>query len=100
RRARYDWKPSAWAVASGRIPSRFRPTSGRISIAQPIRKKKMPSNDGHIAIETLAPFFNPETVAIIGASSDPTKIGGRPIQYMKITGYKGRVCPVNPNYPE
>lgn len=53
-----------------------------------------------IAVDQLKPFFSPEAVAIIGASSDRTKIGGRPIHNMKIAGYKGGIYPINPNYPE
>ncbi len=47
-------------------------------------------------LPSLKAFFSPESVAIIGASSNPGKIGGRPINNMKIAGYKGRVLPINP----
>src|SRR5690606_27318951 len=57
-------------------------------------------SENRIRAESLRPFFSPDSVAIIGASSDFTKIGGRPIHNMKIAGYKGRILPVNPNYPE
>jgi acyl-CoA synthetase (NDP forming) len=39
-------------------------------------------------------------VAIFGASSNPLKIGGRPINNMRIAGYQGRVLPINPMSPE
>lgn len=39
----------------------------------------------------------PRSVAIIGASSDPDKIGGRPIKYMKQFGYAGEIYPINPS---
>jgi acetate---CoA ligase (ADP-forming) len=39
-------------------------------------------------------------VAVIGASADPLKIGGRPLQYLRLYGYRGRVVPVNPNRQE
>ncbi len=58
------------------------------------------SSGGPLNLPSLQAFFNPESVAIIGASSNPTKIGGRPIANMKIAGYKGRVLPINPTAPE
>lgn len=45
-------------------------------------------------------FFNPKSIAIIGASSDLTKIGGRPIDALLKRGYTGRVIPINPRYSE
>ncbi|MEC7793742.1 MAG: acetate--CoA ligase family protein [Pseudomonadota bacterium] len=44
----------------------------------------------------LDPIFAPQSIAVIGASSDPTKTGGRPIHMLKMHGYKGRIYPVNP----
>jgi acyl-CoA synthetase (NDP forming) len=49
---------------------------------------------------TLRPLFAPTSVAIVGASSDPTRIGGRPIQYALAARFKGRLYPVNPNHDE
>ena len=53
-----------------------------------------------IRIDTLDAFFNPGSVAIVGASSNFAKIGGRPVHNMKISGYGGRVYPVNPGAAE
>ena len=45
-------------------------------------------------------LFHPEAIAIIGASSDLTRIGGHPIKALKNAGYKGGLYLVNPKYPE
>lgn len=44
----------------------------------------------------LRPLFDPQSIAIIGASNNALKFGGRPIKYMAEGGFKGRVYPVNP----
>lgn len=43
-------------------------------------------------LETL---LNPTSIAIIGASDNPDKIGGRPIHYMRRHGYAGTLYPIN-----
>jgi acyl-CoA synthetase (NDP forming) len=42
-------------------------------------------------------LLNPRSVAVIGASDNPNKVGGRPIHYMMKHGYTGRIFPINPN---
>lgn len=37
----------------------------------------------------------PRTIAVVGASDDPDKIGGRPVRYLKAYGFTGSVWPVN-----
>ena len=44
--------------------------------------------------------LRPASVAVIGASNDPTRIGGRPIRYLRAAGFAGRVYPVNPRHAE
>jgi len=46
---------------------------------------------------SLEALLAPEKVAIIGASDDPTRIGGRPVSYLLRAGFPGPVWPVNPN---
>ncbi len=48
----------------------------------------------------LTPLLSPRSIAVLGASSDPTRIGGRPIAYLKAQGFKGPIYPVNPNRAE
>ena len=38
----------------------------------------------------------PRSIAIVGASDNPNKIGGRPIHFMQRFGYRGKLFPVNP----
>ena len=45
---------------------------------------------------SLSSLLEPKSVAIIGASADPLRIGGRPIAAMLRAGYSGRIMPVNP----
>ncbi|HYY61806.1 MAG TPA: acetate--CoA ligase family protein, partial [Burkholderiales bacterium] len=40
--------------------------------------------------------LNPASVAIIGASDNPHKVGGRPLLYLKRYGYRGAIYPINP----
>jgi len=51
---------------------------------------------GSIDLDSLAPVFNPASVAVLGASRDPAKIGGLPIAFMKASGFSGALYPVNP----
>ena len=39
----------------------------------------------------------PRSVAVVGASDDPSRIGGRPLNYFLTKGFEGDVYPVNPN---
>ena len=45
-------------------------------------------------------LFRPKSVAVMGASSDEKKIGGRPIFYLKHYKFEGDIYPINPNYEE
>ncbi len=48
----------------------------------------------------LTPLLAPRSIAILGASNDPTRIGGRPIAFMKAQNFQGAIYPVNPNRAE
>lgn len=45
-------------------------------------------------------FFNPQSVAVIGASRDPTKLGYGVLHNIIRYGYEGRVYPINPKADE
>lgn len=44
----------------------------------------------------LRGVINPASVAVVGASSDPAKFGGRVMQFLLKHEYAGRIIPVNP----
>lgn len=46
------------------------------------------------SIDTL---LRPRSVAIFGASDDPTRISGRPLRYLLEAGFAGPIYPINPN---
>lgn len=49
------------------------------------------------APDGLTKLIRPDSLAVLGASNDPTRIGGRPIAYMKTRTFPGALYPVNPN---
>src|SRR5579862_9608960 len=44
----------------------------------------------------LMPLLAPRSVAIFGASNDPTRISGRSLRYFREAGYQGGLYPINP----
>ena len=44
----------------------------------------------------LEAFFEAGSIAIVGASDDVHKIGGRPVHLLKKHGYRGTILPINP----
>lgn len=44
----------------------------------------------------LASALNPASIAIVGASDNPHKVGGRPILYLQRYGFRGAIYPINP----
>jgi acetyl coenzyme A synthetase (ADP forming)-like protein len=48
-----------------------------------------------VSQSSLAPFFAPRSIAVIGASRDPSKVGGSVLANLGSAGFEGRVIPVN-----
>jgi acetyltransferase len=44
---------------------------------------------------SLAPLFAPRSVAVVGASRDPSKVGGSVLANLRAAGFEGRVVPIN-----
>jgi len=47
-------------------------------------------------ISSLDAFFKPKSVAVVGASSDPKKVGNTALKNLIAMGYQGRIFPINP----
>jgi acyl-CoA synthetase (NDP forming) len=47
-------------------------------------------------VHPLSSLLAPKSVAIFGASNDPTRISGRSLRYFREAGYKGGLYPINP----
>lgn len=50
------------------------------------------------AASDISKLMRPASVAVIGASDNAARIGGRPIRYLLDAGFDGTIYPVNPNY--
>jgi acetyltransferase len=49
----------------------------------------------------LSRLLNPASIAIVGATSDPKRLGGGTVlRFLKQHGYNGTLLPVNPNYDD
>ncbi|HET9651195.1 MAG TPA: CoA-binding protein, partial [Usitatibacter sp.] len=51
-------------------------------------------------LELLQSIIDPRSIAVLGASDNRNKPGGRPVHFLKKFGFGGAVYPVNPNRPE
>lgn len=51
-------------------------------------------------MDAIARLLKPQSIAVIGASSDLSKTAGKPVAYLLKHGYAGRIYPVNPTTRE
>ena len=79
--------PGSYFVVDAKILVRAKPLKNVISTAQP-------------NIQFLEKFFTPRSVALIGASSTPGKIGNSVLDSLAKYEYQGEVYPINPKASE
>ena len=60
----------------------------------------MPSMNSRDPLHGLDELFHPRSIAVVGASDDPSRIGGVPLALMLERGYRGRLIPINPKYQQ
>jgi acetyltransferase len=53
-----------------------------------------------LAEHPLHPLLRPSRIAVVGASPDRQKVGGRPIPYLTKGGFGGEILPINPRHRE
>ncbi len=51
-------------------------------------------------MDSISRLLKPRSVAVIGASADPSKTAGRPVAYLKKLGFTGDIFPINPKVDE
>ena len=60
----------------------------------------MHATDGSQMAGSLDLLMRPSSVAMIGASADVTRIGGRALRHLREAGFSGDIYPVNPGRDE
>lgn len=65
---------------------------------EPPQERERHKEGATAVFERLQHFLSPRSIAVVGASEDPRRIGGRPIAYSKAAGYSGTIYPINPKY--
>lgn len=66
-------------------------TSGQATLSQPEQPAAIGASRGG-----LDALFAPRSIVLVGASDDAARIGGRPLTYLRASGFSGPVYPVNP----
>ena len=91
RESRREWRP---AIPGGCARARFAegcaPITARVS-------RRLEFQPDMPAPHPLTPLLAPSSVAIFGASNDPTRISGRSLRYYREAGYQGGALPDQPD---
>src|SRR5271170_15500 len=58
------------------------------------------ADDATFRTDAMRCLLAPRSVAIVGGSADPARIGGWPVRYYREGGFTGRLYPINPNRSE
>src|SRR4051794_7594456 len=83
-----------WGLRAGRFRRRLRPDYRQPAAPRP--GAPLEFQPDMPAPHPLTPLLAPSSVAIFGASNDPTRISGRSLRYYREAGYKGALYPINP----
>ncbi|MDA8252803.1 MAG: acetate--CoA ligase family protein [Rhodospirillales bacterium] len=59
----------------------------------------MTSDPDRTSRHGLDPLFRPTSIAVIGASANAARIGGRPVASLLRAGFAGPIYPINPGQP-
>ena len=46
-------------------------------------------------VHAIRKLLHPRSIAVLGASDNPVKLSGRPVDYLKRFGFTGRILPIN-----
>lgn len=60
----------------------------------PYKQSEMPLSSSASICQAL---LYPKSIALVGVSDDVNKTGGRPLQFMRRSGFAGTIYPINPN---
>src|SRR3546814_14245374 len=85
-------RAAAAPAGRGRLPRQRRRHGLRMTGHPVIRPVDRPD------VDTLRALVSPRSIAVIGASDDPTRIGGRRLGYMLRPRFAGPIWPVNPKH--
>lgn len=65
-----------------------------------IQSEKKPNNSTEKSDNIVGTFYNPKSVAIVGASMNKMKNGNHIVLNLTKNKYNGKIYPINPNYKE